>query len=92
MIQEQRQKDADVSRRYTLDIRRRTSHDGDDDASLSDEDEASVVEISEAEQIRTAFLRLCIINEVLGSIEWVRTRHMIAIILLYLPSSAFLRE
>lgn len=75
VIQEQRRKDTDVSKRYTLDVNRRESPDPYDETSSSSEDEASVIEISEADKIRTTFLRLCIINEALRSIIWPSPDH-----------------
>ncbi|KIM27959.1 hypothetical protein M408DRAFT_16414 [Serendipita vermifera MAFF 305830] len=82
VTREERRKDRTISRRYTLNAKKRARESTDDDQEvpedaeddLDDEEDEEEEEPSIDEQMRTAYLRLCILNEVLELIEWPQTQ------------------
>jgi condensin complex subunit 3 len=75
VTKEEKLRDRTLSRRYTLDVKRRAKENADDDeVGEEDDDDQEDDEVDTEpveERMKTTYLRLCILNEVLEAVDWV---------------------
>jgi hypothetical protein len=75
VAKEEKLRDRTISRRYTLDVKRRAKEnaaDGDETGEDEGDQEEDEVETEPVEErMKTTYLRLCILNEVLEVVDWV---------------------
>jgi condensin complex subunit 3 len=79
LIKEEHLKDKSISRRYTLQAKKRAREDADEEdapsAAQADEDsEDEEVDEDDEDKMRTMFLRLSVVNEALEALDWVRSK------------------
>jgi len=75
ITKEEKLRDRRISRQYTLNVKRRVGERADDEETdeedEGDQDQDDTGNVSMEEQMKTTYLRLCIVNEVLELVELV---------------------
>jgi condensin complex subunit 3 len=87
VTKEEKQRDRTLSRRFTLNVKRRAKENADDDEVGEDDEEDQDDDVDTEpveERLKTTYLRLCILNEVLEAVDWVRPRAYASIIVTFL--------